>query len=109
MREKMVSPPSCQHFASGAGKFSQRIQSSASLRTWPLMHFAYITLSLRSGSSGLTLGDAIFGMKNLHQGTVLYLPCSHLLTQAKGLIPPASLLAYLIGEDKFIIAHRVTF
>src|SRR5205823_644922 len=84
MREKMVSPPSCQHFASGAGKFSQRIQSSASLRTWPLMHFAYITLSLKSGSSGLTLGDAIFGMKNLHQGTVLYLPCSHLVDPGQG-------------------------
>jgi hypothetical protein len=24
------------------------------------------------------LGEAIFGMKNLHQGTVLYLPCSQL-------------------------------
>ena len=42
------------------------------------MHFAYITLSLKSGSFGLTPGEAIFGMKNLHQGTVLYLPCSQL-------------------------------
>ena len=42
------------------------------------MHFAYITLSLKSGSFGLAVDEAIFGMKNLHQGTVLYLPCSQL-------------------------------
>src|SRR2546421_5006985 len=84
MREKMVSPPSCQHFASGAGKFSQRIQSSASLRTCPLMHLAYMICSFKSGSFGLIPDAAIFAMKNLHQGTVLYLPCSRMVDPSIG-------------------------
>ena len=70
----MVSPPSCQHFESGAGRFSQRIQSLASFSTCPLMHFAYMMCSFKSGSPGLAIADAIFGMKNLHHGTVMYLP-----------------------------------
>src|SRR5579883_1418720 len=71
---KSVSPPSCQHLASGDGRFSQRIQSLASTSTCPLMHFAYIICSFNSGSPGLIRGEAIFGMKNLHHGTVIYLP-----------------------------------
>src|SRR5947208_3579295 len=78
LSENSVSPPSNQHLASGAGKFSQRIQSLASLSACPLMHFAYMICSFRFGSPGLTLGEAIFGIKNLHQGTVVYLPCSRL-------------------------------
>src|SRR5438876_3897943 len=109
MREKMVSPPSCQHFASGAGKFSQRIQSSASLRTWPLMHFAYITLSLKSGSSGLTLGEAIFGMKNLHQGTVLYLPCFHLVDPEPGSRYTCSTLSVVVrcGQSHYSASNEI--
>lgn len=79
LNENSVSPPSNQHLASGAGKFSQRIQSLASLSACPLMHFAYMICSFKSGSPGLTLGEAIFGIKNLHQGTVVYLPCSGLM------------------------------
>src|ERR1044071_5587640 len=68
--ENSVSPPSCQHFESGDGRFSHRIQSSASFNTCPLMHLAYIICSFNVGSSGLMPGAAIFGTKNLHHGTI---------------------------------------
>src|SRR5579863_8837564 len=38
------------------------------------MHLAYIICSFNVGSSGLMPGAAIFGTKNLHHGTIVYLP-----------------------------------
>src|SRR5436305_11938093 len=73
-KENTVSPPSIQHFASDAGRFSQSTQSLASLSTCPLTHFAYMIWSFTAGSSGLILLAAILGTKNLHHGTVMDLP-----------------------------------